>query len=64
MLPEQSIFGLQVFDDDQLLPMNPAGHDHQEKCEQRRHGTHAESLTQLSADYLDSTGSHVLLERG
>jgi hypothetical protein len=28
---QQSILGLQVLDGDQLLPMDPAGHDHQQK---------------------------------
>ena len=30
---EQPILGLQELDDEQLMPMDPARHDHQQKCE-------------------------------
>jgi hypothetical protein len=33
-----------------LLPMDTAGHDHQQKCEKRRYGTHFESLPQVLAE--------------
>jgi len=55
-LLQQSILGLKELDDDQLLPMDPAGYHHQQESEKRRHGTHAQSLSQASAEYLDSTG--------
>jgi hypothetical protein len=38
---KQSVFGLEKLDDDQLVAMNPTSRDHQQKREQRWHGTHA-----------------------
>ena len=38
---KQSVFGLEKLDDDQLVAMNPTAQDHQQKREQRWHGTHA-----------------------
>ncbi len=54
---EQSILGLKEFDDDQLLAVNPARQDHQQKREGRWHGTHAISLSHASAELLDTTRS-------
>jgi hypothetical protein len=38
---KQSVFGLEKLDDDQLVAMNPTSRDHQQKRQQRGHGTHA-----------------------
>jgi len=38
---EQSVLGLKEFDDDQLMTMNPASGDHQQKRKQRWHRAHA-----------------------
>ena len=43
-LLEQAILGLEEFDDEQLMPMDPARHHHQEKRQQRGHRTHANIL--------------------
>jgi hypothetical protein len=37
------ILSLKIFDDDELAPMDPARDDHQQVCEERRHGTHGTS---------------------
>src|SRR2546421_8448924 len=39
------------------MAMNPTSRDHQQKREQRRHGTHATSLSHASAELLDTTGT-------
>jgi hypothetical protein len=54
---EQPVLGLKEFDDDQLMAMNPTSRDHQQKREQRRHGTHDTSLSHASAELLDTTGA-------
>ena len=52
---EQPVLGLKEFDDDQLMAMNPTSRDHQQKREQRWHGTHATSLSHASVELLDTT---------
>ena len=54
-LLQETILGLKELDDDQLVAMDPTGHDHQQKRQERRHGTHAGSLAQSSSEYLDIT---------
>jgi hypothetical protein len=41
---EQAVLGLEKFDDEQLMAMNPARHHHQQKRQQRRHRSHANIL--------------------
>jgi hypothetical protein len=50
------MLGLKEFDDDQLAPVKPPRHHHQEKRQQWRHGSHAESLPQATFRLLDTTG--------
>src|SRR6185436_17988492 len=38
---EQPVLSLQEFDNDQLMAMNPASGDHQQKGQQQRHRAHA-----------------------
>lgn len=52
---KRPVLGLKEFDDDQLVAMNPTSRDHQQKREQRWHGTHATSLSHAPAELLDST---------
>jgi hypothetical protein len=40
---EQAVLGLEN-DDEQLMPMDPARHNHKQKRQQRRHRTHANIL--------------------
>ena len=61
-LLERSILGLQELDDHQLMAVDPAGDNRQEKGQQRRRGTHYESLPQPLAEYLDTTGLRTTTE--
>ena len=56
-LLQRPILGLKELDDEQLAPMNPPRHHHQQECQQWRHGTHARSLPRLTFQYLDNTRS-------
>jgi hypothetical protein len=42
---EQPILSLKEFNDDQLMTMDPASGDHQQKRQQRRHRAHAVILS-------------------
>ena len=52
---DQPVLGQKEFDDGQLIAKNPTSRDHQQKGEQRWHGTHAASLSHAAAELLDST---------
>ena len=50
------ILGLKELNDVPLVPVYPARHGDQEKRQQWRHRRHAESLSQLSFEFLDAMG--------
>ena len=48
---EQSVLGLQEFDDDQLMTMNPASGDHQQKRQERWYRAHPVTLPSRRRSY-------------
>jgi hypothetical protein len=56
---EQLILGLEKFDDEQLMPMDPARHNYKQKRQQWRHRTHAMPAfyRDPSFEFMDNTGS-------